>query len=50
MLSTAVGRGYRLLGTWQVRHESTPAAQAASAPMQARVELFGRIFRCEGST
>ena len=40
MLSTAVGRGYRLLGTWQVRHESTPAAQAAVAPMQARVEPF----------
>ena len=38
MLSTAVGRGYRLLGTWQVRHDSTPAAQAAVAPMQARVE------------
>jgi predicted ATPase/DNA-binding winged helix-turn-helix (wHTH) protein len=40
MLSTAVGRGYRLLGTWQVRHESTPAAQAAVAPMQPRVEPF----------
>jgi predicted ATPase/DNA-binding winged helix-turn-helix (wHTH) protein len=38
MLSTAVGRGYRLLGTWQVRHDSTPAAQAAVAPMQARVD------------
>src|SRR5260370_22723681 len=36
MLSTAVGRGYRLLGTWQVRHDSTSAAQAAFAPMQAR--------------
>jgi predicted ATPase/DNA-binding winged helix-turn-helix (wHTH) protein len=38
MLSTAVGRGYRLLGTWNVRQESTPAAQAAVAPMQARVD------------
>jgi predicted ATPase/DNA-binding winged helix-turn-helix (wHTH) protein len=40
MLSTAVGRGYRLLGTWNIRQESTPAAQAAVAPMQARVEPF----------
>jgi predicted ATPase/DNA-binding winged helix-turn-helix (wHTH) protein len=39
MLSTAVGRGYRLLGTWQVRRQdSTPAAQAAVEPMQARVD------------
>ena len=38
MLSTAVGRGYRLLGTWQVRRDSTPATQAAVAPMQARVD------------
>jgi predicted ATPase/DNA-binding winged helix-turn-helix (wHTH) protein len=38
MLSTAVGRGYRLLGTWNVRQESTPAAQAAVAPMQPRVD------------
>jgi predicted ATPase/DNA-binding winged helix-turn-helix (wHTH) protein len=38
MLSTAVGRGYRLLGTWQVRQDSTPAAQAAVEPMQARVD------------
>ena len=38
MLSTAVGRGYRLLGTWQVRPDSAPAAQAAVAPMQARVD------------
>ena len=38
MLSTAVGRGYRLLGTWQVRRDSTPAAQAAVEPMQARVD------------
>src|SRR6267154_493844 len=38
MLSTAVGRGYRLLGTWNVRHDSTPAAQAAVEPMQARVD------------
>jgi predicted ATPase/DNA-binding winged helix-turn-helix (wHTH) protein len=38
MLSTAVGRGYRLLGTWKVRQDSTPAAQAAVEPMQARVD------------
>ncbi|HTG05168.1 MAG TPA: winged helix-turn-helix domain-containing protein [Bradyrhizobium sp.] len=38
MLSTAIGRGYRLLGTWQVRQDSTPAAQAAVEPMQARVD------------
>jgi predicted ATPase/DNA-binding winged helix-turn-helix (wHTH) protein len=38
MLATAVGRGYRLLGTWKVRQESTPAAQAAVAPMQAHVD------------
>ncbi|HTF00207.1 MAG TPA: winged helix-turn-helix domain-containing protein, partial [Bradyrhizobium sp.] len=38
MLSTAVGRGYRLLGTWNVRQDSSPAAQAAVAPMQARVD------------
>jgi predicted ATPase/DNA-binding winged helix-turn-helix (wHTH) protein len=38
MLSTAVGRGYRLLGTWQVRQDSTPAAQAAVEPMQAHVD------------
>ncbi|WP_247499265.1 winged helix-turn-helix domain-containing protein [Bradyrhizobium sp. 149] len=30
MLSTAVGRGYRLLGTWRIRHMDTPQRSAAT--------------------
>jgi predicted ATPase/DNA-binding winged helix-turn-helix (wHTH) protein len=40
MLTTAVGRGYRLLGTWKVRQASTSAESSAVEPMQARVVPF----------
>jgi predicted ATPase/DNA-binding winged helix-turn-helix (wHTH) protein len=40
MLTTAVGRGYRLLGNWKIRQEGAPAEPAAVQPMQARAESF----------
>ena len=37
MLSTTIGRGYRLLGAWQVRQASTGAQPAGLEPMKAAV-------------
>jgi predicted ATPase/DNA-binding winged helix-turn-helix (wHTH) protein len=36
MLQTASGRGYRLLGTWQSRHDRRPADRAAPPPAPAQ--------------
>ena len=40
MLTTTVGRGYRLRGNWQIRQEHATPQPASVAPMQARVEPF----------
>jgi predicted ATPase/DNA-binding winged helix-turn-helix (wHTH) protein len=40
MLSTTVGRGYRLLGSWKVRDGGAPAGPAAIEPMRPRAEPF----------
>src|SRR6201989_22217 len=48
MLATTVGRGYRLLGTWRIRHVDAPAPPAAPAPAPstnipaAMLDLIGR--------
>src|SRR6266567_2742876 len=38
MLMTTVGRGYRLRGNWEVRHESAAGEPPAVKPMLARAE------------
>jgi predicted ATPase/DNA-binding winged helix-turn-helix (wHTH) protein len=48
MLSTSVGRGYRLLGAWRVRHMDTPLQSAATGLLpsinipSASFDLVGR--------
>jgi predicted ATPase/DNA-binding winged helix-turn-helix (wHTH) protein len=48
MLGTTVGRGYRLLGSWRIRHVDPPAEAVATAPTPstnipaAAFELIGR--------
>ena len=40
MLTTVVGRGYGLLGTWKISQQTAAAEPAAVEPMPARVEPF----------
>jgi TolB-like protein len=39
LLKTVFGRGYRLTGSWTVREDSRPAAQADTEPMLPRPDL-----------
>ncbi|MCK1394957.1 winged helix-turn-helix domain-containing protein [Bradyrhizobium sp. 1] len=49
MLSTSVGRGYRLLGAWRIRHMDTPL-QSAAAELLPSINIPSASFDLIGRT